>query len=561
MLKSLIRAASFVAIFVFATAVNFGQTTFPGSGVGLIPDGTSVESCQVAGVPLNVTFNVTGIATAPSNISVTMAFSPEHSFGGDVIATLIAPNGTQFVIFGYTGATTSEADDGGDGSNLLGPYTFNDAATSGWWAAAAAVVTSLPIPSGTYRTSQLGGPGATGAATNLNAAFTGIPTSNGTWTLRFTDGCIGDTGGVSSASLTLTPGGPVIPPQKPNVDMNGDNKSDFVITRQSGASTFTAPTGPGSRPLTVRERMKRDLERRGNVVAGLGTPIDWWGAYQDTFGVFVSQWGDSFTDWITPADFDGDDKDDVAVWRPGAPTEAGYFWIRSSDSTFAGVAFGQDGDNPSIVGDYDGDGTDDPAVFRCPSSGPGQCYFFYLGSDNNPGGGITSVPWGFVESLSDFLLPNPGDFDGDGKYDFCFQRENPDAPGQAQFVLMRSSDLGAEYIYWGLFLDVVVPGDYDGDGRSDFCVARVTDGQWLFYILERDGGGTGSAGIRWGLENDNIAPGDYDGDGKQDLAVYRWNPQPQNSVFWVVRSSDSQIQTLAWGLAGDVPAASWYVQQ
>jgi hypothetical protein len=103
--------------------------------------------------------------------------------------------------------------------------------------------------------------------------------------------------------------------------------------------------------------------------------------------------------------------------------------------------------------------------------------------------------------------------------------------------------------------DVAIPGDYDGDGRSDFCVVRAPLGVGIWYILERDGGGTGANPISFGsLLTDVPAPGDYDGDGRQDIAIWR------DGVFWVRNSSfGNATQTFQWGQAGDVPLAGWNI--
>lgn len=181
-------------------------TTFPGSGVGNIPDATACGPSP--GVPLNIFFNVSGIASAPSSVDVSMTFgSPNHTWMGDIVATLIAPNGTTHPVFGVTGSTTATGI--GDSSDLGGSYLFSDIApvppSGGWWQEATVQTATGIMSAGTYRTTASGGAGQVNPAppTSINATFAGIPNSNGTWTLRLTDGCSGDTGNVTAASLTL----------------------------------------------------------------------------------------------------------------------------------------------------------------------------------------------------------------------------------------------------------------------------------------------------------------------------------------------------------------------
>lgn len=560
MIRYIFGIALLLSVSTLLTVSLNAQTTFTGTGFGPIPDGGDPASCQVEGLPRDVTFNVTGIPTAPSFVAVTMIFNPAHTWGGDVVVRLISPDNTQFVIFGYTRVTTNQFDDGGDGSDLAGPYTFDDQGNPGndnWWTAALNTATDAPIPSGTYRTSQIGGQGSTGAQTNLTAAFASIPTSNGTWTLRFTDGCQPDTGSVSFASLTLTGGGPAVIPQKPNADMDGDGKTDFVVVRD-GSTGFNSLSGTrvNGGVFTVRDRMKKRQENLFQQNSPGADNLVWWTRSNVGGNISASTLGDVFTDTIVNGDFDGDTKDDVAIWRPTADAATtGFYWINSGNSTFDFAVFGQDGDDPSVVGDYDGDGTDDPATFRCPIQGdtPGPCYFFYR-SSINPGGGFAYLPWGYGDTGS--LSACPGDYDGDQRSDVCIIRDDPASPGSAQFVFRRSSNDGIEFIDWGSTADTVIPGDFDGDGRSDFCIRREEGGYYNYFILERDGGGTGAAPISWGGTGDIDVPGDYDGDGKQDLAIWR----PSTGVYWIRQSSNGQIRAESWGSGFDYPVQNWYVR-
>lgn len=185
-----------------ASTSVFAQT-FNGTGVGAIPDATAN---QVPGTPLVVSFAVSGITGNLTDLKVSSTFSPAHSWGGDVIATLKAPGGSpSFVLFGRIGRTTAAGF--GTANDLGGPYVLADSSTVGStniWTAAAA----NPVPAGTYFTVPTGDVGVTNPppATALNAAFSALTPAqiNGTWTVEYTDSATGDLGTVSAAQLILT---------------------------------------------------------------------------------------------------------------------------------------------------------------------------------------------------------------------------------------------------------------------------------------------------------------------------------------------------------------------
>ncbi|HMJ09682.1 MAG TPA: FG-GAP and VCBS repeat-containing protein [Pyrinomonadaceae bacterium] len=548
-------------------AQSLTTTTFPANAgtLGALPD--HVAGCNATGAtPRNVTFTVTGMTGAVTDVQPNMTFgSPVHSWVGDIEAVLIAPNGASHTVFGRTLETTATGC--GDSTDAAGPYTFADSAAAppngGWWQTANILGAAVPMTSGTYRTTNIGGAGATipMPPTTMNTSFAGVTDANGTWTLRLSDHGGGDTGAVSAANLTLTTGGG--PPADANVDMDGDGKTDFAVARAT-TSPLTEATAPGqgtilNSAVAMGESRQRKVTRTQPADNAITPPIFWYMS-NGSGGANIAQWGDAATDFITPEDFDGDGKDDLTVWRGGPPNSAEFLIFQSATATVRIELFGQDGDDPAVVGDYDGDGKADPAVYRCPSvtDPAGQCFFYFRGSSANPSGNVTFVPWGFGND-GDFF-PSVGDYDGDGKNDFCIQRSNPAVVGQGQFVLLRSSDFGTEFVNWGNDSDFILPGDYDGDGKSDFMVRRTVGSTRQNWLLTR----TGATSMTiWGITGDVSAPGDYDGDGKQDLAIWRPNADPNQNYFWILNSGTGSVTQFEWGQCPtgscDFAIASWAV--
>lgn len=75
------------------------------------------------------------------------------------------------------------------------------------------------------------------------------------------------------------------------------------------------------------------------------------------------------------------------------------------------------------------------------------------------------------------------------------------------------------YQLWGLPGDIPQPGDYDGDGRVDMAVYRPSTGSW--YVLLSSTNNTTFITVRWGTSTDTPVAGDYQGQGRTQPTVYR----------------------------------------
>lgn len=234
------------------------------------------------------------------------------------------------------------------------------------------------------------------------------------------------------------------------------------------------------------------------------------------------------SDVIVPGDYDGDAKTDYGVYR------SGIWYVQRSTAGFLATPFGAAGDIP-VAGDYDGDAKTDIAVYR-----PGAPGVWYVLRSSN--GTVLAQSWG---TTSDVALV--GDFDGDAKADFSVFR-----PSTGTWHILRST-AGALAQVFGTSGDLPVPSDYDGDNKTDLAVARSSGGFYIWYV-QRSTAGFISA--LWGLSSDQLSPGDYDGDAKADIAVFR----PSDGSWTIRKSSDgSLIPIQYWGAPGDLSVPRGYI--
>jgi hypothetical protein len=232
------------------------------------------------------------------------------------------------------------------------------------------------------------------------------------------------------------------------------------------------------------------------------------------------------TDKIAPADYDGDNRTDIAVFRDGA-----WYIIESRNFTFRAAQFGTSGDKP-VPGDFDGDQKADISVYR-PSSGN----WFRLNSGNSQ---FVAVQFGTSEDV-----PLLTDFNADGRSEISVYR-----PSAGAWYWLDSATGAFNAVSFGISTDIPVPADYDGDSKTDIAVYRPAGGAW--YRLNSSNGQF--AAVQFGAAEDIPVPAEYDRDGKADIAVFR----PSIGTWFRLKSTNGTFDAWQFGTAGDKPIPAAY---
>ena len=193
---------------------------------------------------------------------------------------------------------------------------------------------------------------------------------------------------------------------------------------------------------------------------------------------------------VDSSDYNGDGTDDIAVFRPST----GLWAIRGVSRLY----FGQSDDIPA-PGDYSGAGTTMVSVYR--SNG-------HLWNVRN----LTQVNFGsrLIQQ------PVPADYTGDGISDMGFYYDGLWTI-RIQFPIPYVFE-----VQFGQAGDQPVPGNYGGGKSELLAVFRPSTGLWAVKSL---------TSIYFGIDGDIGMPADYNGDGVSDPAVYR-----PDQGKWIVRN-------------------------
>jgi hypothetical protein len=255
-------------------------------------------------------------------------------------------------------------------------------------------------------------------------------------------------------------------------------------------------------------------------------------------GVKYQKWtmSGSVTASSLPGDYDGDGTNDLAVFNP-----ANNKWyiqgVLTTNVIVNGIAFGPSGGAP-LSGDFNGDHKTDLVVFD-PASNVWHIQDVAT---------ATALPNSPMQFGANFLgaIPMVGDFNGDHRDDLgLFVPSNGTWYVKdliTGVMLVNGQQLGTSTM-------APVPADYNGDGTADLAAFDGTTAKW--YIMD---GANLPNHLAWGLvcgtPGSKPIPADYNGDQSAELAVY-----DAAKSMWIYRPLTGNEPAVArqWGFSGGTP--------
>lgn len=292
---------------------------------------------------------------------------------------------------------------------------------------------------------------------------------------------------------------------------------------------------------------------------------------------------------VITGDFDGDGKTDIGAvnkvtgqWYILSSAEGNREGIGSSPELSNWIPWGwqwggMNSTHKIVVGDYNGDGIADRAIYKAP--------FWYIipssANDDAVANGFLNVsatayiPWGWywqwneTEYMDDNDIVLPGDLDGDGITDrVVYETDNGQwsalssrTGGVLNWHCGRNCSAGQWFSPWQLFRIQISAsimyrnakpfvGDYDGDGADDLVLVDFSNGLWCIYrSSDHKLGSFDDNPTRWLKLADvaktgkpEILVGDFDGDGRADRAFVDRNAHK----FYVISSRKKG----SWGTEG-----------
>jgi hypothetical protein len=293
---------------------------------------------------------------------------------------------------------------------------------------------------------------------------------------------------ISTASGTSATFSTAVPVRASSVvdfaDYDGDGREDlFVLTDSSltiafGGNSSGAPDswfqGSTSIPHDAGPECQiTECETIGYVSAeGIWSIADRPRTEPDVISFYYGDPGDA----PFAGDWDCDGVDTPGLYR----RSDGFVYLRNVNTQ--GIAdrefyFGDPGDVP-LVGDFNGDGCDTVSVFR-----PAEHRMYIINELGEAGAGLGAADFYFTFGASGDV-PFVGDFDGDGKDEIALYRPTTGRIYLKWDLVGGAAD--ATFVF-GRPGDIPVAGDWNGDGSDTVALYRPSEGSWYIKLTNTGG--------------------------------------------------------------------------
>jgi hypothetical protein len=258
-------------------------------------------------------------------------------------------------------------------------------------------------------------------------------------------------------------------------DFDGDGKTDLALFRSTNGRIWTVQSSSGNGGIgSTAIGMPDWLPAMGDYDGDGKGDYSWfvpktqvWRVYESSRGYAERlprvQFGDA-NDIPVPADFDGDNRTDMVLYRRAT----GRIKVLESATSRQWESTIGDPWWIAVPANYDGDGQADLAWF-VPRTTVWRIY-------RSSRGDAERMPRVQIGALGD--VPVPADFDGDGKADvavFC------EVSGKiwVRYSSLHYTNLVSTSMGMPTWLPTV--GDYDGDGKADFSWFIPATQTWRVY--------------------------------------------------------------------------------